>query len=104
MTTPRAWFDNNTMVLELANLTDDVSGAPVVDATVTVNLVDRDDTPIPGGSDIAVPLASGNTYRATAPNVEIAPGVRATAIFTATATGAIGGEWHVPVVGTIRYA
>lgn len=103
MTLARVWLENNTMVIELADLKDQISNLVIPDATVIANILGLDGLPVTDGADIDMPHVSGGTYRVNAPDTIVLPlGVRHTVVISADAAGAADGEWRLPIYPTQR--
>lgn len=103
MSTTNIWYVDSTMILELRNLTDGITGEAVTDATVTATLIDTSTKTFVSGSTWPVALAhvAEGTYRGVAPfAVAVADKGKYTCRIIANATG-VQRRWDIPVLGRI---
>lgn len=102
MSTTNIWYVDSTMILELRNLTDGITGDPVTAATVTASLLDSTGTTVAGASWPVTLLHVGEgTYRGAVPHqAQVKDKGKYTARILATVSG-INRRWDVPVVGKI---
>lgn len=82
-----AWYQNNTMVIELGALTDEIAGTAVTTATVTAQLEHPNGNTVTGETwPVTLSHVSAGTYR----------GVASYAI-----TAELGQRYHVEIVATV---
>ena len=99
-------FQANDNILELEGLKNDATGAFINGATVTVTLVDSDDTNVVGQTwptTLLYVAASDGIYRATLQDVlTLVPDAKYTAKVTADGGAGLLGFFELPVVARIR--
>lgn len=99
--TVRAWFLDNTMVVELKDLKDAFTDLPVTTADVVAELRNKDGTVVTE-SDIVLDHIADGTYRGAEPfDLALAQDTEYDCVVTAEVSGERG-VWTVPVVGTVR--
>jgi hypothetical protein len=98
-------YVGNDSVLAI-DLRNDLTGADINDATVTVRLRDSMGTDVDGETwpkNLAYVAGSGGIYRVTLPySLEITPGGRYFAVIVADAGAGLRAEWTVECVGRMR--
>lgn len=99
-------FQNNDTVLELENLKNEVNGAYLNSATVTVTLKDSAGMNVTGTTwpkAMTYVAASNGMYRATLPyGLALVPAQRYTATIVADAGAGLHAEWSVECVCRAR--
>ncbi len=96
----------NTLVAELQNLTNSVSGDYVPDATVTITLVDGAGDPVVGQTwpaPLSYVAGSNGLYRGILSGaMDIAPGVVYDAVIDAVDNEGSTGRWNMPARCNVR--
>jgi hypothetical protein len=102
MSTTNIWYVDSTMILELRNLTDGITGDPVTTATVTATLLDSTGAQVSGITwPISLVHVAEGTYRGAAPyQVQVTDKGKYTARIFATIAG-VQRRWDIPVLGKI---
>lgn len=108
--TTQAWYQNNTMFLQLGTLislgdatdeplTDELTGTVIVDASVTARVLDLAGTPVSGETwPVSLPHLAGGVYRGSvAAAVSVSRGVRFIVEITAVKDTSQA-QWRVPVL------
>ena len=96
-------YDNNDNIVSLSSVTNGMTAAAVTGATVSLRLLNAG-TAVSGASGISMVATSGakSTYRGTLPySLTLATGTTYTAEITVV-SGALHGQWEVPVRCTTR--
>lgn len=102
---PRVYYQGNTMVSELTNLKDEITGLTLNTATVTSWLVDPSGVTVPT-STITLSAAEAGAYRGPFPyTLVLTKDVVYTCVIRAdTGNPVQRGEWTMPVIPEVRYA
>jgi hypothetical protein len=91
-------YDNNDNIVTLSSVTNGMTAASVTGATVVLRLLNAG-TAVSGATGISMVASTGakSTYRGTLPyTLTLATGTTYTAEITVT-SGALHGQWDVPV-------
>lgn len=103
MSTTNLWYVDSTMVIELRNLSDGITGEAVTNATVTASLLEASTgAPVAGASwPITLLHVEEGTYRGAAQyQAAVADKGKYTCRILANIQGAQR-RWDIPVVGRI---
>lgn len=99
-------YYGNDMVLELTDLTNEVTGSNISGATVFVTLVDSSDTQVAGGTwPKPMPYVTGSdgVYRTTLEDtLSLTKGSRYTAKITADGGSGLMGYWEKRFICKVR--
>ena len=99
-------YVDNSNTLELTGLRNDVTGAIVNDATVTMTLLDAAEQVVTGETfpaTMAYVTDSDGVYRAVLSSaLNITPNARYIAVVTATVSGSLVGKWRLEVLAKTR--
>ncbi|MEK9752513.1 MAG: hypothetical protein VW338_04780 [Rhodospirillaceae bacterium] len=97
-------FVANTNLVELVGLADAVTAAAIVDATVTVTVVDSLGAEVGTGWPLAMPHVAVGTYRVALPyTLGLVDGEQYTAIVEADSASGRG-RWEYVFTATVRRA
>src|SRR4051812_333384 len=99
-TSPRLWFRDNTMIVQLSNVKDAIDGTVIDDADVVGEVFDAANTSIVPEFELAP--QTGGLYRGEVDETEpIILNKQYTCVITAT-KGTAQGKWTINFVGAIR--
>lgn len=100
----KIWYVDNDMVIECANVIDNISGNTVDDATITATLKDSEDVDVTGQIwPVTLDFVSSGLYRKTVDKaVDVLDAIGYTLHIDLVTPGGNDAHWEIPIGGETR--